>query len=129
MARKFQLIGIFYAVLAVILGAFGAHALKTVLTADQIATFETGVRYQFLHGLALLVLSLFMSQNAHSKWIQRAGLFMSLGVVLFSGSIYILATKTLFPFTVGNWIGPITPIGGLCFILAWISWAIAVIRG
>lgn len=129
MARKFQLIGIFYAGLAVILGAFGAHALKTVLTADQIATFETGVRYQFLHGLALLVLSLFMSQNAHSKWIKRAGLFMSLGVVLFSGSIYILATKTLFPFTVGNWIGPITPIGGLCFILAWISWAIAVIRG
>ena len=129
MVRKFQLLGITYAGIAVILGAFGAHALKTVLTADQIATFETGVKYQFLHGLALLVLSLFVTQHMDSKWLQRAGIFISVGVVLFSGSIYILATRSLFPFTVGNWIGPVTPLGGLCFILGWISWAVAIIRG
>ncbi len=129
MVRKFQLLGIAYAGIAVILGAFGAHALKSVLTADQIATFETGVKYQFLHGLALLVLSLFVTQHMDSKWLQRAGIFISVGVVLFSGSIYILATRSLFPFTVGNWIGPVTPLGGLCFILGWISWAVAIIRG
>ncbi len=129
MVRKFQLIGITYAGLSVILGAFGAHALKVVLSIDQINTFETGVKYQFLHGLALLVLSLFVTQNTSSKWLQRAGILMTIGVVLFSGSIYVLATRSLFPFTVGNWIGPITPLGGLCFILGWISWAIAIVRG
>ncbi len=129
MVRKFQLLGITYAGLAVILGAFGAHALKSILTIDQIATFETGVKYQFFHGLALLVLSLFITQNRDSKWLPRAGILMSVGVVLFSGSIYILATRSLFPFTVGNWIGPVTPLGGLCFILGWISWAVAIIRG
>lgn len=102
--------------LAIILGAFGAHALKKVLTLDQLATFETGVRYQTYHALFLLLIGIMpnLTQKA-KKYIYYFTVF---GVILFSGSIYLLATNNLtsFDFKI---IGFVTPIGGLLLILAW----------
>lgn len=102
--------------IAIILGAFGAHALKKVLSLEQLSTFETGVRYQMYHAVFLLFIGLTndLSQKA-KKTIYFLALF---GVILFSGSIYLLATNglTSFDFKV---IGFVTPIGGLLLILAW----------
>lgn len=106
----------FFGMSAIILGAFGAHALKKVLTIDQLATFETGVKYQMYHALFLLFLGLNTHLSAATKKIILG--FTISGVILFSGSIYLLATDTLnaFDFKV---IGFVTPIGGLLLIVAW----------
>lgn len=106
----------FFGMSAIILGAFGAHALKKVLTMDQLATFETGVKYQMYHALFLLFLGL----NNHLSYKTKKTILILtiLGVIFFSGSIYLLATDSLnaFDFKV---IGFITPIGGLLLISAW----------
>lgn len=106
----------FFGMTAIILGAFGAHALKKVLNVDQLVTFETGVKFQMYHALFLLFLGL----NAHmAEKIKKTILNLTiLGVIFFSGSIYLLATDSLntFNFKV---IGFITPIGGLLLIGSW----------
>jgi len=106
----------FFGMTSIVLGAFGAHALKQVLTADQLLTFETGVKYQMYHALFLLFLGL----NTHlSTKVKKTILVLTiLGVILFSGSIYLLATDSLngFNFKV---IGFVTPVGGLLLIIAW----------
>jgi uncharacterized membrane protein YgdD (TMEM256/DUF423 family) len=133
MHRSIQLRGIVFAAIAVILGAFGAHALKAVLPLDRLQVFETGVRYQIIHSIALILLSLNLTKYEDatfaSKWMHRAALFMTIGIVLFSGSLYIISTSSILPFSVGPWMGPITPIGGLFFIIGWTSWGIASYRG
>jgi uncharacterized membrane protein YgdD (TMEM256/DUF423 family) len=125
MNKSIQLRGIIFAGLAVILGAFGAHALKAVLPADRLPIFETGVRYQLIHAIALIVLSI-VTQNT---WTKRAAKAMTIGIILFSGSLYLIATNSILPFTLGAWIGPITPIGGLFFISGWFCWGMAAYRG
>ena len=102
--------------IAIILGAFGAHALKKVLSLEQLSTFETGVRYQMYHAVFLLFIGLTndLSQKA-KKTIYFLVLF---GVILFSGSIYLLATNDLTSFDFKA-IGFVTPIGGLLLIVAW----------
>ncbi|WP_298391824.1 DUF423 domain-containing protein [Flavobacterium sp.] len=106
----------FFGMTAIVLGAFGAHALKKVLTVDQLDTFETGVKYQMYHALFLLFLGL----NAHLSLKTKKSILVLtiLGIIMFSGSIYLLATDSLnaFNFKV---IGFVTPIGGLLLILAW----------
>ncbi len=136
MHKYIQIRGIAFSAIAVILGAFGAHALKALLPLDKLQVFETGVRYQWMHGIALIVLSLAMAnakKDEHAqwatKWMQRAAWCMSLGIVLFSGSLYMLSTASILPFTLGTWLGPITPIGGLFFIMGWTCWGIAIYRG
>ncbi len=106
----------FFGMTSIVLGAFGAHALKQVLTSDQLITFETGVKYQMYHALFLLFLGLDTHLTTKVKKI-ILGLTI-LGVILFSGSIYLLATDSLntFNFRV---IGFVTPIGGLLLISAW----------
>lgn len=102
--------------IAIILGAFGAHALKKVLTIEQLASFETGVKYQIYHALFLLFVG---STNLISEKAKKTLYYLVVfGVILFSGSIYLLATKnvTNVDFSV---IGFITPIGGLLMIMAW----------
>ena len=102
--------------IAIILGAFAAHALKKVLSVDQLATFETGVRYQMYHALFLLLVG---QLDILSKKASKAIYYLILiGVALFSGSIYLLATNSLtsFDFRI---IGFVTPIGGLLLIMAW----------
>jgi uncharacterized membrane protein YgdD (TMEM256/DUF423 family) len=105
--------------IAVILGAFGAHALKARLTPEQLATFETGVRYQMYHALALLGCA---ALAAHSfRGTNAAGLLFIGGMLLFSGSIYLLATRELTGLTNWKWLGPVTPLGGLLLIAGWVT--------
>lgn len=101
---------------AIMLGAFGAHGLKKILTPEQLVTFEVGVRYQMYHALFLLGAGAvnFLS-NAAKKWILLLTLF---GVLFFSGSIYLLSTGLASGFS--KWLGPVTPIGGLMLISAWL---------
>lgn len=116
MDKKIISTGAILGMIAIILGAFGAHALKKVLSVEQLITFETGVRYQMYHALFLLFIGMIgiLSQKA-KKTIYYLVLT---GVIFFSGSIYLLATNSLtsFDFKV---IGFVTPIGGLLLILAW----------
>ncbi|GEC78572.1 DUF423 domain-containing protein [Flavobacterium aquatile] len=116
MDKKIFSTAAFFGMTAIILGAFGAHALKKVLTLDQLATFETGVKYQMYHALFLLFLGL--NNHLTSKTKKTILIFTILGIIFFSGSIYLLATNALtaFDFKV---IGFITPIGGLLLIVAW----------
>lgn len=99
---------------AVALGAFGAHGLKERLTPDLLAIFEVGVRYQFYHGLALLALSVGGDVLWQGHWPRRAAVAWLVGVLVFSGSLYLLAITGL------RWLGAITPIGGVALILGWI---------
>ena len=116
MERKIISTATLLGMIAIILGAFGAHALKKVLAIDQLATFETGVKYQMYHALFLLFIGILTNLNQKTKKIIY---YLTLsGVVLFSGSIYLLATNDLTPFDFRT-IGFITPIGGLLLILAW----------
>lgn len=99
---------------AVLIGAFGAHGLEDVLLEhNRVETFETGVRYQFYHVLALLFLA-FLSESFDGKWLRRSALLFVLGILIFSGSLYVLSLTNL---TV---LGAITPIGGLCFVFGWL---------
>lgn len=104
--------------LAVVIGAFGAHGLKPHLSAYQLEIFEKGVQYQFIHSLALLAVGILQNTgNQYMKWSAR--LFM-VGILCFSGSLYVLACRDLLPFSVA-WAGPVTPLGGLCFIGGWLG--------
>ena len=116
MDKKIITTGAIFGMLAIILGAFGAHALKKVLSIEQLTTFETGVRYQMYHALFLLFIGLIPSLSAKTKKIIYNLIF--LGVIFFSGSIYLLATNDLMAFDF-KVIGCITPIGGLLLILGW----------
>jgi len=111
--RYFLALGAFGCGLAVILGAFAAHGLKGQLSPSSIATFSTGVTYQFYHSLGLLVLGLAGLHFGEQRGLKMAGWFFVAGIVLFSGSLYGLS---LFKWT---FLGPITPLGGLSFILGW----------
>ncbi len=100
--------------LAVALGAFGAHGLKERLTPEMLAIFEVGVRYQFYHGLAMLALTLAPGRVWGSPWAGRACWAWIVGIAIFSGSLYLLSVTGI------RWLGAITPIGGVAFILGWI---------
>lgn len=116
MNKTIFLTGVLMGILAVILGAFGAHGLEDKLDADAIQTFETGVKYQMYHALFLLVLgSLKQLPESNKKWIFY---MVVIGVILFSFSIYLLSTNVLTGFDFRT-IGFITPIGGLLLIIAW----------
>jgi uncharacterized membrane protein YgdD (TMEM256/DUF423 family) len=127
MHRKVLLWGIAFAIVAVLLGAFGAHALKSVLSPEKLQSYETGVRYQLIHALALITLSIYSQQNQSNhlsnKGIVWSAHFFIVGCFLFSGSIYGLALLSVIHPSWAFALGPITPIGGLCFMLGWANWA------
>ena len=116
MERKITSVGAFMGILAIILGAFGAHALKEQLSIDQLNAFETGVKYQMYHALFLLFLGLntLLDEKAKKTVFQ----FVIFGVFFFSGSIYLLTTKAVTGVDF-KFIGVVTPIGGALLILAW----------
>ena len=117
MNRTIFLTGILFGILAIVLGAFGAHGLEKLLDGEALQTFETGARYQMYHALLLLLLgSTSVIPERKKKWTFYCIL---LGILFFSFSIYLLATNSLttFDFRV---LGPVTPIGGLLLILGWI---------
>lgn len=122
MNKTFIGIGAFIGAASVILGAFGAHALKEIVTPEHLVTFETGVRYQFYHAFAL-ILTGFLHKDFSGKLLGWAGTLFLLGIVFFSGSLYILSTMPDM-----KWLGPVTPIGGLCFIIGWILLALACFK-
>ncbi|MCL9768795.1 DUF423 domain-containing protein [Flavobacterium sp. HXWNR69] len=116
MDKKILLVAAFLGVTAIILGAFGAHALKKVLSLEQLATFEVGVRYQMYHALFLLFLGSFAFLGEKERTII---FYLTItGVLFFSGSIYFLATNTITNLKT-KFLGPITPVGGLFLITAW----------
>lgn len=125
MNRTSVIIGIIFIVVAIILGAFGAHALKEKLDAAQLNSFEVGVRYQMYHGLALLALGL--SANQLHVSLKVFNWLIISGIIAFSLSIYLLAIKDLHGMNV-SFLGPITPIGGTVLILAWIMLLVQIVR-
>ncbi|MDF1672139.1 MAG: DUF423 domain-containing protein [Vicingaceae bacterium] len=106
-------------VIAVVGGAFGAHALKEVLSAEHLASFNTGVRYQLIHSVVLLVLFL-LKDRFDLKQFKIAASLIFWGVVLFSGSIYLLTLKNIIGAEWLKFAGPITPIGGTLIITGWV---------
>ena len=115
MDRKMAIAGSFLGLTAIILGAFGAHALKLKLSIEQLSSFETGVKYQIYHALFLLLLSF---SNISEK-VKKTVLYLVVaGVIIFSGSIYMLSTRPISGLEL-SFLGPITPIGGLLLISAW----------
>ena len=116
MARLFSLLGAACAFLAVAFGAFGAHSLKAILTPDMLVVFETGVRYQMYHALALLAVGWAAHQYPKASF-HVAGWLFSAGILLFSGSLYVLALSGV------RWLGAITPLGGVCFLAGWAVFA------
>ncbi len=130
-ARFYLLISALSGMSAVALGAFGAHGLKKLVSPELLAAYQTGVQYQFIHTLALLAIAILLlvvkpTPGLKNKLKISASL-MIVGIVLFSGSLYIMTFMSVaggFP----AWLGPITPIGGLSFIMAWILLAVAVFK-
>ncbi|HRH03231.1 MAG TPA: DUF423 domain-containing protein [Bacteroidia bacterium] len=107
------------ALCSVCLGAFGAHTLKPLLSSEQLLSYETAVRYQMYHSLAaLLVLSFY--ERLNKKQVVRISQLFFLGILLFSGSIYLLSCRDLLGISNYKWLGPITPIGGMVFMAGWI---------
>lgn len=119
MRKVFLRIGSLLAMFAVILGAFGAHALKSMIPAEQLITFETGIRYHFYHAFAILLVDLFIHFRK-TNLLLAAGWLFTAGVVCFSGSLYVLSLRSMIPFSV-SWLGPVTPLGGFLFILGWLA--------
>lgn len=117
MNNKTVFTGALLCVIGIVLGAFGAHALKSLISVERLQSFETGVRYQMYAGFSLLILGLNADRFQFSlKWIVRLLLF---GIILFSGSIYGLAMQEVFSVSL-KFLGPITPLGGLLQIVGWI---------
>lgn len=119
--------GSLLAALAVILGAFGAHSLKKILPPESLSIFETGVRYQFYHCFALLIAGMSISGSG-SRCLKLAGYFFIIGIILFSGSLYMLAYLQASHVVGLSSIGILTPIGGVFFIAGWIALATAYIK-
>ncbi len=121
-ARLFLVAGCVAALLAVAAGAFAAHALKARLAPDMLAVFKTGVEYQVYHAFGLILVGFAALHLPESAYLRAAGWAMLAGIVLFSGSLYLLALSG------ATWLGALTPLGGLCFIAAWALFAGAFIR-
>lgn len=119
MSRLWFGLGALNAFLSVAAGAFGAHALKSRLTPEMLAVFETGARYQMYHALGLLAVGALV---ALGRPVGAAGGWMLAGIVLFSGSLYALALSGV------RALGAITPLGGVCFLIAWLWLAISMLK-
>jgi uncharacterized membrane protein YgdD (TMEM256/DUF423 family) len=120
-AKLFVAIGCSAALLAVAFGAFGAHALKGRIAAELLPVYKTGVEYHFYHALGIILVGLAGFHLPQSGYLRGAGWAMLAGIVLFSGSLYLLSLTGL------TWLGAITPLGGAAFIAAWSLFAAAVI--
>ena len=118
---RFGAIGAVFGFLGVLAGAFGAHAVRASMTTALMSAFETAARYQLIHAVALLVVALALERSA-SRPIAAAGVLFSVGVVLFSGSLYALSLSGQ-----TGW-GMVTPFGGLCFLTGWLCLAVGFAR-
>lgn len=110
--------GLLLGILAIVLGAFGAHALKKVLSEQKLSSFETGVRYQFYNAFFLMILGIGFNNNLNSNLLFWSYCLVLIGTILFSLSIYLLALADYFKKNF-KFLGPVTPLGGLFMILGW----------
>lgn len=123
LSKYFISIASFLGALTVALGAFGAHALKAVLSPAALITYETAVRYQMYHVVALLITGILIHKSASpkgQKLLNRAGLFFMDGIVLFSGSLYFIVAKPYLGIEGLSWVSILTPMGGLLWMIAWL---------
>ena len=125
MFKKFLLFATMSGAVAVALGALGAHFLKEHLSERMMNAFETGVRYQVYHSLALIGLAL-VHEKMEERSLRRAGRLFMAGIILFSGSLYAMAFAQLGGLQ-WDWVGAITPLGGICFILGWLMFAFTLL--
>ena len=123
MDRVFLSVGGLSGCLAVAAGAFGAHALRDRVPADLLDVFQTGATYQMYHALALVAVGMLMARFSSdgSAWLTASGWLFLAGSILFSGSLYLLALSGT------TWLGAITPLGGVAFLLAWLALAVGVL--
>lgn len=121
-AKLFLALGGLNAALAVMLGAFGAHALKARISAELLAVYQTAVQYHFYHALGLVLVGLALTQLPESSALKWSGGLMLAGIVLFSGSLYGLSLSEW------RWLGAVTPFGGAAFIAAWAALVVAAIK-
>lgn len=121
-AKVFLILGGFNAALVVLLGAFGAHGLKARMTAEMLAVYQTGVHYHLFHALGLIALGLAATQIPASPYLKWSGWLMLVGIILFSGSLYVLSVSGL------RWLGMVTPFGGMAFIAAWVVFVVAILK-
>jgi len=120
-SRTFIVAGAIGGFLSVGFGAFGAHAIKNNISPDLMTIYQTAVDYQFFHSLGLILIGLIFQQH-QQKLIKTAGWLMIVGMVIFSGSLYVLSLTGI------RWLGAITPVGGTAFIIAWLLLAIGTIK-
>lgn len=126
MNKQIILTASFFGLIAVILGAFGAHGLEGKISDYHIDTWKTANQYHFYHTFALLFLSTF--SRAKSQSIRVSFIFFTIGIFLFSGSLYLLSVRELLGIESVSVLGPITPLGGVCFMVGWIGLFVAAIK-
>jgi uncharacterized membrane protein YgdD (TMEM256/DUF423 family) len=119
MAKLFITLASLSGMFAVMFGAFGAHALKNSLDEYSLGVFETAVQYQFYHSLALLLVGILALLQPQATMLKSSGWLFFFGIIIFSGSLYVLSLTGV------RWLGAITPLGGVAFILAWACLAIS----
>jgi uncharacterized membrane protein YgdD (TMEM256/DUF423 family) len=127
MHKIFLILGTVLGGLAVALGAFGAHGLKKLVPPETVATYQTGVQYQMYHALALILVGILTERTANS-FLNYSGLLFLGGVVFFSGSLYLIVSMQAMNKAIPTYIGIITPVGGLLFIIGWILLLLGIIR-
>lgn len=118
MVKKYILSAIVFSLLAVILGAFGAHSLEGQISEKYLQTWDTAVNYQMWHGIAILI-GVFLYERKNMKLHLNANLLFIIGILLFSGSLYFISLKELIGISSVGIFGLLTPLGGLCFIAGW----------
>lgn len=119
--KNFLKIGAIFMALAVAFGAFGAHAVENILSPDRFDVYKTAVQYHFYHALGLLILGA-VSLQIKNRWITLSGYALTAGILIFSGSLYLLTLLDI------SWLGAITPIGGVAFILGWLFLFVGLIK-
>lgn len=127
MQKSFLIIGTLLAGLSVALGAFGAHGLKKIVSPENVAVYQTGVQYQMYHALALILVGI-LSEKFLSAFVTYAGVLFVTGIVLFSGSLYLIVSLYAMNKDIPKTVGILTPIGGMFFIIGWICFLIGVIK-
>ena len=133
MSKKSLVTGSLFAALAVILGAFAAHGLKPYVESGKmdlqmLQNFETASRYMMYHAFALIICGILGKVLGESKLFKIASILFIVGIVFFCGSLYLLSTRDVIGLTNWKWLGPITPLGGLCFISGWVLLAIGTLK-
>ena len=125
MDKQFLSISFIMGAIAVAFGAFGAHALREMVDEKAIQTWQTAVQYHFYHLFAIAIVAILLKQGANA-WYKRAGYFFIAGIIIFSGSLYTMTLLKAAGATSVNWLGAITPIGGVCFIAGWLFLLVGV---